>query len=195
MAAGSPRRALAGSLRSIIPPRPWATACSLFISLRIFPAVNHCWWGWSGSDGIQLPTGILAVICGTISPSPYRGWINPPNKEKNQDVQRLFPWIGELCGNLYKAWKAILFPLPLTAWALNPPPAMKVRLHWLGQSLLAWHHLKAPSCSSSWLPGKPFRPGACFPTSKMSFPALCTVRTPEFSHHCSLGGSCQDSVS
>lgn len=95
-------RALAGTpgppaLGSAAHPSSPLSHLLLFIySLRVFPAVNHCWKHRAGGDGIQLPTGILAVTCRSISPSPYRGWIHPTNRENNGALWRLFPWIREL---------------------------------------------------------------------------------------------------
>lgn len=68
----------------LILPHLWAISLFLFISLRVFPAVNRCWQHRSGGDGIQLPIGILAVTCRSSSPSPYRGWIHPTNRENNE---------------------------------------------------------------------------------------------------------------
>lgn len=48
--SGPPARGSAAHPSSL-----WAISF-LFISLRIFPAVNHCWQHWHGGDGIQLPT-------------------------------------------------------------------------------------------------------------------------------------------
>lgn len=93
-----PRVSLHWALLLIL-PHLWAISFFLFISLRIFPAVNHCWQHRSGGDGIQLPTGILAVTCRSTSPSPYGGWIHPTNRENNGAFWRQFPWIRELSDN------------------------------------------------------------------------------------------------
>lgn len=130
--------------------------------------------GWSGGDRIQLPAGVLAVICRTTSPPSYKSCSSKQGKAAGSQ-EALFLDSRTLT-QFGQTWKAVIFPLLLTTWAFNPGPAMKVQLHRLGQPDTVSRLLHAPYPGFQ---GRYFNLGLAFQSAKYYFQAFTAPKQAE----------------